>query len=70
MTTQVYQITEEQAQFLSTQFYDFASMFGPRQHNGIWFISQEEVTNNRNVNITWLNELELIEIDLTEDTEN
>ena len=70
MTTQVYQITEEQAQFLSTQFYDFCSMFNPRKHNHIWFISQEEVTNNRNVNITWLNDLELIEIELTEDTEN
>jgi hypothetical protein len=45
-------------------------MFNPRKHNHIWFISQEEVTNNRNVNITWLNDLELIEIELTEDTEN
>jgi hypothetical protein len=68
--TGVYKITEEQAEFLKIQFYDFGSMFGPRFHNGIWFVSQEEVNNNRNVNIPWLNDLELIEIDLTEDTES
>ena len=68
--TGVYKITEEQAEFLKIQFYDFGSMFGPRFHNGIWFISQEEVNNNRNVNITWLNELELIEINLDENLPN
>jgi hypothetical protein len=62
--TQVYQITEEQAEFLKMHFYDFGSMFGPRFHNGIWFISQEEVYNNRNIHIPWLNELELVDVDL------
>jgi hypothetical protein len=55
-------ITETQKNILLGLMFSENSFFSPFERNGLWYISEAEVLQNNNTNVSWVNALELVEL--------
>jgi len=55
-------ITETQKNILQGLMFSENSFFSPFERNGLWYISEAEVLQNNNTNVSWVNALELVEL--------
>jgi len=55
-------ITETQKNILQGLVFSENSFFSPFERNGLWYISEAEVLQNNNTNVSWVNALDLVEL--------
>ena len=55
-------LTETQKNILQGLMFNENSFFSPFQRNGQWYISEAEVLQNNNANVSWVNNLNIVDL--------